>query len=56
MNWLFLIPFGILILALVVFLVKRNLKDKEDLEHQLNENYPKPKGHGDDIEVDNITK
>ncbi|MDO9377149.1 MAG: hypothetical protein V4725_02455 [Bacteroidota bacterium] len=56
MNWFILIPVCIIILVLIIFLVKRNFKDQKDLEHKLNEDYPKPKGHVDDIEVDNITK
>jgi LPXTG-motif cell wall-anchored protein len=49
-NWPVLIIVGALLLALVIFLIVRNKKDKRNLEHQLNEDYPKPKEdeHTDD--------
>ena len=43
MNWTVLIFAGIAAIALIVFLVIRNLKDKNDLEKKLNEDYRKSK-------------
>ena len=42
MNWPAIIIVGIILLALVVFLVKRNIKDEKEVEEQLKEDYPKP--------------
>lgn len=41
MNWTILIFFGIAVIALIIFLVVRNKKDKEDFEEVLKEDYPK---------------
>ena len=41
MNWTILIFFGIAVIALNIFLVVRNKKDKEDFEEVLKEDYPK---------------
>ena len=32
MNWAIILPFGILAIALIVFLIKRNQKDEKDFE------------------------
>jgi uncharacterized membrane-anchored protein YhcB (DUF1043 family) len=50
MNWPLIIIVGIILLALVVFLVKRNIKDEKEVEKQLEEDYPKPKEEGDEEE------
>ena len=50
MNWPAIIIVGIILLALVVFLVKRNIKDEKEVEQQLKEDYPKPKEEGDEEE------
>ena len=36
MNWPVIIGVGLLLLALVVFLVRRNVKDEKELEQQVN--------------------
>ena len=56
MNWTVLILFGIAIIALVVFLVLRNIKDKRQLEEQLKNDYPKPKGDEGDTDAEETTK
>lgn len=56
MNWPIIIGVGLLLLALVVFLVRRNRKDEEEFEHQLNEDYPKLKDEEGDAEIDEVTK
>lgn len=39
MNWLFIIFFSIAIIALIVFLIRRNLKDEKAFEKQLYNDY-----------------
>ena len=41
MNWFILIPLGIAIIALIVFLIKRNQKDEKQYEEFSNNDYPK---------------
>ena len=55
MNWLILIVFGILAIALIAFLVIRNQKDEKDYENELNNDYPKPKSDDEDIDIDDLT-
>ena len=43
MNWTILFFAGIAAIALILFLVIRNLKDKNDLEKKLNKDYRKSK-------------
>lgn len=56
MNWLLLIPVGIGMIALIIFLVLRNIKDEKKMEQQLNNDYRKPTDDEGDIEVEDITK
>ncbi len=56
MNWYILIPFGIAVITLIIWLVKRNQKDETQLEDQLKNDYPKPKDDKGDIAVEEILK
>lgn len=56
MNWPVLIIVGIVLIALLIFLVKRNMKDEEEFETQLKNDYHKPKDEEDDAEIDNVIK
>lgn len=56
MNWLIVIPVGAALVALVVFLIKRNQKDKAVFEKQLNNDYTKPKDDEEDTDAEEITK
>jgi len=56
MNWIILILFGIAAIALVVFLVMRNLKDKKEFEEQLNNDYRKAKDEEGDTDTEEIVK
>lgn len=56
MNWLILIPVGLALVALVIFLIKRNQKDEAAFEEQLNNDYPKPKEDEADAEPEELTK
>ncbi|MBC7439559.1 MAG: hypothetical protein H7250_06200 [Flavobacterium sp.] len=49
MNWYIIIPFGIAVIALILFLIKRNQKDEKEYETFLNNNFPK-KTQEDEIE------
>lgn len=40
MNWYILIPVGIILIGLVVFLIRRNQKDEKVFEKQLNSETP----------------
>jgi type II secretory pathway pseudopilin PulG len=56
MNWTVLIIFGVLALALVIFLVVRNQKDEKEFEEQANNDYHKTKDEENDTEIDEVTK
>jgi LPXTG-motif cell wall-anchored protein len=56
MNWPIIIGVGLLLLALVVFLIRRNMKDEKEFEHQVNEDYHKSKDEEGDAEIDEVTK
>lgn len=56
MNWFVIIPFGVFIIVLILFLVKRNRKDAKEFEQQLNDDYRKPKDEEGDIEIDEVLK
>lgn len=56
MDWYILIPFGIVAIALIVFLIRRNQKDEKGFEEQLKDDYPKPKNEMGDTDVDEVTK
>jgi hypothetical protein len=43
MNWIIIILVAVGAIALVVFLVNRNMKDEKEFEGQLKNDYPKPK-------------
>lgn len=56
MNWPALIVTGIVLVALVVFLIRRNMKDEEDFEQQLKNDYHKTKEEEGDVDADNVLK
>ena len=56
MNWAILIPVGIVLIALVVFLVMRNMKDEKKFEEQLKNDYHKSKDEEGDAEIDEVMK
>lgn len=49
MNWLATAIFGMVTLAMLVFLIVRNLKDKKQFEENINEDYHKPRNEEGDI-------
>jgi preprotein translocase subunit YajC len=52
MNWQILVPFGLLVIALLAFLISRNQKDKKKYEQQLNDDYTKTKKDDGDEEME----
>lgn len=52
MNWFILIPFAVVVIVLVVFLVKRNQKDETKLEDQIKNDYRKTKEEEGDIDIE----
>ena len=57
MSWLVMIIITIALLALVIFLIRRNQKDEKKFEKQLNADQSIPKAHDNDLEPgDELTK
>ena len=56
MNWLLLIFFGIAVVALIIFLVVRNVKDEKQFEEQLNNDYHKTKDEEADTDTEEMSK
>lgn len=56
MNLFILIPVGILLLAVVFFLVWRNQKDEKKLEQQMNKDFPDATRKGADADAETILK
>ena len=52
MNLTLMIVIGIGVIALIVFLIMRNQKDRNEFEKSLNNDYPKTKDKEGDIETD----
>ena len=51
MNWLVLIIVGIVLIALLTFLILRNKKDKTDFEQQINQDYKKSPDHENEADT-----
>jgi len=51
-NWPVLIITGVVLAALLLFLVNRNRKDKKKLEQKLNEDFKKSKDEEGDVEIE----
>lgn len=56
MNWTVIIIVGIALLILVVFLVRRNMKDEKEFENQQKNDYHKTKDEEGDTEIDEVMK
>lgn len=56
MNWPVLILFGIAAIALISFLVTRNVKDEKKFEDDLKKDYRKPKAEDADVDIDETMK
>ena len=56
MNSLILIPVGIVLIALVTFLVMRNQKDEKKFEEEMNNDYHKSKDEEGDVDAEETIK
>jgi hypothetical protein len=56
MNWTAIILIGTGLIALVIFLVMRNQKDKKTFEDQLNNDYRKSKDEEGDTDTEEPLK
>ena len=56
MNWTVIIIVGIALVGLIVFLVRRNVKDEKEFEKQQNNDYRKTKDADGDIDADEKIK
>lgn len=56
MKWPLIILLGIAAIALIVFLVMRNLKDEKEFENQIKNDYRKPGDNEGDIEIEKEIK
>ena len=56
MNWYILIPVGIALIALIIFLVIRNQKDEKEFEQQIDNDFHKSKDEENDIDTEEIMK
>jgi FtsZ-interacting cell division protein ZipA len=56
MNWPVLIVTGIALVALLVFLIRRNFKDERKFEKQFKNDYRKTKDEEGDVVVDEELK
>ncbi len=52
MNWYWILGAGITSMLLLIYLVRTNLRDKKELEKQLNTDYKKTKDEEDEMEID----
>jgi uncharacterized membrane-anchored protein YhcB (DUF1043 family) len=56
MNWPLIIITGVLLIALIVFLVRRNIKDEKKLEKELNDSTHDSKEKDDDFLINDVLK
>ena len=54
MNVLIMTFFGLVAIALIIFMIRRNLKDKKEIEQKIKYDYRKPKNDKGDIEADEV--
>lgn len=52
MNWTVIIIVGLAVIALIIFIIAKNLKDKKELEEKIMNDYRKPKTGDRDIDLD----
>jgi hypothetical protein len=56
MNWYIIIPFGIAVIAGIIFIISRNNKDKKQLENKLNNELPVAKAEDADRDSEEVMK
>ena len=52
MNWYIIIPSGLVIIGLIVFMIRHNQKEEKIFENELNNDFPKSKHEEDSGEVE----
>ncbi|CAN5547137.1 hypothetical protein BH11BAC3_BH11BAC3_22380 [soil metagenome] len=55
-NWPVIVIVAILAIALLVFLIKRNMKDEKRFEKELNEDFPKISNESADTDPEELPK
>lgn len=55
MHWPTIIIVGVIVVALLIFLIRRNQKDEKEFEEQINNDYPKAKNEEGDIDIEEGT-
>ena len=53
-NWTLIIVIGVVLAAIVIFLVIMNLEEKKSREHKLKEDYRKSKGNENTTGPDDV--
>lgn len=53
MNWAVIFSTAVVLVLLVIFLVRRNQKDEQEFEQQLNNDYRKTKNEEADVDTEN---
>lgn len=56
MNWPVIIIVAVVMVALVIFLIRRNTKDEKEYETQLKNDYHKTKDEEGDTEIEEALK
>lgn len=56
MNWTIIIILGIAAVALIYFLIRKNVKDEIEFEDQLNNDYEKPTHKADENDIESALK
>jgi preprotein translocase subunit YajC len=56
MNWYIIIPFGIVVIAGIIFMIIRNNKDKKQLEKKLSNELPAAKAEDADRDSEAVMK
>lgn len=52
MNWMVIIIVSVVLTALLVFLIRRNMKDEKKFEQELNKDYPHATDNPTDIDLE----
>lgn len=53
-NWPVIVITGIILVALLLFLIFRNKKDRKELVNKLNHDYPRPHHHTEEEDPDDV--
>jgi len=56
MNWPVIIIVGLFLILLLVFLIRRNQKDEQEFEQQLNNDFHKIKDAEGDVDSEEVVK